>query len=314
MIIQETEEIVKFTDVRSPSAWRVFWRRSSILLPLWVFSAVCVLEIIGFSAWRFGRSVTEILLPLIVLASVMCLPFALLACTTFQRRPSRQIMEMGSEGIKSLDGNPKVVPWERVGKLCLSKLPGVSGFSVFSIGYARAPGTSFLTKPIPGLARTPPNKRRSRDLTWMRLALLNPEQTQPMRNGLDLLRKDDPRIPELRVLRSTSIAGLWLLVLAMYLLLHGMPLLGVGLEKHHQRSNAVEEVAPAREDKMATVVVPMLARHFRNEHQFRMFFIVTGASLTLAGIGTYAASFLVMRRDRGAMERSNSAVPQSVRS
>jgi hypothetical protein len=148
----------------------------------------------------------------------------------------------------------------------------------------------------------------------MGLALLNPEQTQPLRIGVDLLRKDDPSIPELRELRSRSVAALWLVVLAMYLLLHGMPLLGVGFEKHHKGSNAVEDIAADREDKMATVVAPMFARHFRNEHQLRMFFIVTGASLTLAGIGTYAASFLLMRRDPGAMERRNSAIPQSVSS
>jgi hypothetical protein len=53
-----------------------------------------------------------------------------------------------------------------------------------------------------------------------------------------------------------------------------------------------------REDKMVTVVAPMLARHFRNSHQLHTFLIVAGGSLTLAGIGTYTASLLLMRRDQ----------------
>jgi hypothetical protein len=314
MIVQDTEEIVKYTDIRSPFAWRVFWGKSRSLLPLLVFSIVCSVELAGFSAWRLGRSLADLFPPLIAVTSVSCFLMAMLACGTFRRRPSMQQVELDSGGIKTLGQNPKVVPWERVGRLALNQLPGAAGVSVFSIGYAPAPRTSFFSKPLPGLDRTPLNKRRSRDLTWMRLALLNPAQTRPLRNGVDALRAGNPSIPELREFRNRGAAALWLMVLAMFLFVHGLPLLGVGLERHHQQSNVVEEVAPGHEDKMATVVGPMLARHFHNERQRRLFFSVTGASLTLAGIGVYTASFSLMRRKPEALEQSDSAIRQSVSS
>jgi hypothetical protein len=312
MIVEEIENVAEFSDVHSLPAWRIFLGKSRLLIPLWVLSVVCAFEVIGLSGWRFGRSLTDLLLPAMAIACVLGFPFAMLAWTTFRRGASGRKIELDSAGIKTPEQNPEVVPWGRVGRLSLNELKGATGVSVFAIGYARRPGTSFFTRPLPGTNRIPPAKRGSRDLAWARLILRKPDQTEPLRKGIDLLRASNPAIPQLREVGGGSVAALWLTLCAMYFLLHGLPLLGIGLQKHHQPENSVEAIAGTHEDKMATVIGPMLARHFHNERQLRRFFIVAGAALTLAGIGTYSASFLLMRRERDANERSKSAFLESI--
>ncbi|HTJ00322.1 MAG TPA: hypothetical protein VL527_15690, partial [Dongiaceae bacterium] len=197
MIVEDTAEIDQYTDIHNAAAWRVFWGRSRFLLPLWILAVLFWVEQLALIAWRFGRPWSDAILPTLVIIGIPSLPFALIASSTFRRRVSRQQVELDAAGIKTLGPNQITVPWERVGGLTLNEMPGAPGICIFSMGYARLPGTTFWTRPLPGTGQTPPRKRQARELMWLRLALSHLEQTQTLRTGIDVLRANNPLIPEL---------------------------------------------------------------------------------------------------------------------
>jgi hypothetical protein len=86
--------------------------------------------------------------------------------------------------------------------------------------------------------------------------------------------------------------GLSLYMGGIYLLLHGVPLLFVAIEKDHPHSATGPRMGP----EAAAMVNKFVLRHFSNAEQFRHFFLTSSVCLIITGIILLACGWWMMNR------------------
>jgi len=102
-------------------------------------------------------------------------------------------------------------------------------------------------------------------------------------NAAQVVRIFEPLAPTTSKRRLRSMVAV---ALGLYLLLHGLPLFGVGLlppSKHSDRSPSESRFTAKETAKLRLTV----ARSFASPQQFRQFLFVVGGGLTALGAGLY---------------------------
>ena len=121
------------------------------------------------------------------------------------------------------------------------------------------------------------------------LVIENPAQVQEVIRVLELKRHatatdfkivalSKPEPPS--AVARPSVFAMSLTMAGAYLLLHGLPLLGIALMPHNPSPNNYADLHPG----IATVLGQFLADHFSNVEQLRHFYLGGGITLTAAGL------------------------------
>jgi len=136
------------------------------------------------------------------------------------------------------------------------------------------------------------------------------EQKQSLLSELEYMRQREhnaaPIIELSRPMprRPVSFKGLWTHAFAFYLLIHGMPLLGVGLlmnDRHKEPSS----ISPAGQARMERVMRPLVrGLHISTWKQLRMLFWIPGGLMVSGSIGLAAWSCTRRNREQIEMDRA----------
>jgi hypothetical protein len=278
MRIVQPSEFNKYVDDTIPLTWAIRWKTIKATLPSLAFSLVLLLEIVAYRSWLDELSPRSILFRLssiptlfIFIGVVMEISVRLGHCTSRYLQPQE----------KRIKTNKFWIPWKRVMGWSLVPIPGQAGLRKLIIAY------SF-------------GGRRNR--IWS-MVLQYPDQSQALKSELDLLRLGRIMTPPLVETyepeppnKSVRIRGLVLLLLAMFCLLHGMPMLvGVALRSPEHRSNqsSASNLTPKEKEKLGRFV----ARYFSSPKDFRQFCLLTGGGLTALGAGLYVWGLITIRKD-----------------
>jgi len=252
MRIEQAAELNKHVDETIPLTWAVRLKMFRLVCPLLLLCSVQMMEIVLIRLWLSGRSFTD-LVWLLLAAGIF--PFALVFIATELtlrlHHRTKRTLELEKDAITITPSKISRVPSERVYAWWLEPVPMKTELRKFTVDYS-------------------PDKKGDSHRVWS-MVLTQPDQTQALRLELDGLRlagrKEVPLIelleprPRMQPPRSRS---MWLIAAAMYLLVHGMPLLFTGFSSARSRLRGV--------------------------------FLVAGAAFTAVGAVLWICAFRLMRR------------------
>jgi hypothetical protein len=182
------------------------------------------------------------------------------------------------------------ISWKQIASWRLAPLPNASGLSVLRMEYSLS-------------------KRSKVHQEWS--MVLDREQEPALLSELNHLRQLGSNRAELIHLKEPFAAKhpprklrcFVASAFAFWLLVHGLPLLGVGLESfsknHHRDLDSAERFSPKESAKLQQT----LALHFRSFAQFRAFLLISGGAMTGMAAGLYVWSFRALRKSRHPEEK-----------
>ena len=92
---------------------------------------------------------------------------------------------------------------------------------------------------------------------------------------------------------------LYMSMIGIFLLFHGLPLLVIGLE--HTFGNPSDQSVgngSERTNKLAEKLGPILVKHFHSVEEIRRFYTQAGSVVTLVGAFLYVGAFVGTRREK----------------
>lgn len=300
LLLEEPDELSKYVDAFSPQAWRMVWLRVQLLLPVALYSLLYVWEIVFLAAWGDDDKTSATLWRLIIVSAVVSFPGCWLIVAPLRfRKGAKPKIEITPEGIRASSLKFAMVPWERVMFLAIKEMNGAPGLVTLRVQYSTKPLISFLQKPIfIQLGNKVPGNRRAGQ--WLQLPLADPRQVEPLRGELQRLRQAGKPVPILNEQRIPPFQIRWfyLVFLGLFLMLHGGPLLMIGLLPPTQSDSPLSQ----REQRMSEKLRPILTKHFHSRDELRRFYVKTGAVLLGAGATMCAAGFIIPARQRKAWQ------------
>ena len=133
------------------------------------------------------------------------------------------------------------------------------------------------------------------------MVLENPSQAQELKRYLHTKKVESPTNFEIEILDQPAPAenpasypflGMSLYFSGVYFLLHGVPGLGVALEKSPHHSDGNSKFTPGESAKLGHFV----AQHFSSRAEFQHFFLWLNIGLTVAGVALLILGWRLMKR------------------
>lgn len=256
------------------------------VIPLAVFSSVCFVEILLIQSWfentlgdRWPVLIVGFVFPLLAL-------FVLIEFDLRLRHRSKRRLKIKKRGLAFHPGDRSCF-WKSVGGFRFLPIAGQSQLKrCIVLGFDRKRKT-FVEWPNWSLALDAEQRSalvrsvsavRSVDLGNFRIE--EPETVEPL--------PQPRRVPLLAM--SVQMVGL-------YLFLHGMSLMGFFLTDEKTRSPETPSnarMSKAKAEQIAKFVIERF--HIHDAHELRTFGLWTGVSLTVVGLGGFAAGAVLMKR------------------
>ncbi|HTY88490.1 MAG TPA: hypothetical protein VMB80_13565 [Candidatus Acidoferrum sp.] len=285
MTIEQKPELNRFVDPSIPLTWDYRWRQIKILLPIWFFSLLLLLEIGLFRAWLADKLQWDRLAVLIVAVPTMFL-FVLAVAeiqTRIQQR-SKRVIKVEDQRIILKPAKHSFIRWKQISKFQFEPLLEDSGLMKLKL---------FLCGR--------PSKRNSGRAFWS-MVLERPTQVQELTDCLQKRRMEAPADFQVEVLEKPlppeqagpiPFLGMSLYWGGVLLLLHGVPLLFIGLTDggHHDSEND-SDLAPNEKAKLGRLIL----KYFHTIEELRHFYIVAGGVLTVLGLLLLIWGWLLMNR------------------
>ena len=294
MQFEQTAELNRLVDATIPLTWEVRWKAIRPVLPMLACCSVLLVEQVAFRLWLNDRNfVAE--LPL--LFACLMLPGVLVTLASevqvrISHRSKRKI-RLEPTRISITPAKCNRIPWKQVGALRLEPLPHAPGFSKLTVEYSLAKGG-----------------KRPRE--WS-MVLRQPDQEHALLSELEYFRQkgsntspvvrlNEPAPPGAsnRRLRSVGAAAL-----GVYLLLHGLPLLGVGLLPPDQGSH--ETRSSRFTSKETAKLRRFVLQTFASVEEFRGVMLAAGGGLTIMGAGLYFWGLSTPKRPAALAVRESAA-------
>jgi hypothetical protein len=275
-VFEQPANLNKFIDPTLPLTWAIRWQWYRVVLPIWLFSSVCMTEMFAFRLWLNDRSLVANLPLLIGLAAIPpVFLFLLQEIALRAAHASKRVLKLGEKGVSISPAKHKSILWQNVNRWQLEPIPDAVGFCRLTIEYSIG-------------------KRSSWPKEWS-MALQDSKVRSDFVTALDVFKQGGfssvpltelalPSPPSIR--RFPSVRPFVALAFAMFFLVHGLPLLFGGLYPSHNAQNnstgdssySVREIAKLHR---------FLSQHFVSLEQFKRFCRIVGGGMTLAGAVLY---------------------------
>jgi hypothetical protein len=290
MTIEQKPELNRFVDPSIPLTWNYRWRQIKPTLPIWIFILLPLLEIGLFRAWLADKLQWDRLAVLVMAGPAMFI-FVLAVAevqTRIQQR-SKRVIQFNDDKIRLRPSKSELLKWEKIAKFQFEPIPGMQGLMKLKL---------FL--------HGRPNQKLAGRTFWS-MVLEQPAKVQELVEYFQKRRTETPTNFQVEVLDKPIppgppgqpvLLGMSLYLGGIFLLLHGLPLLLVGLTdgRHHDSGNDSDFTSDEKV-KLGRFII----KYFHTPGELRHFYIVTGGVLTFSGLFLLVWGWLLMNRKPRAM-------------
>ena len=274
MQFEQTAELNRLVDATIPLTWAVRWKAIRPVLPMLACCSVLLVEQVAFRLWLNDRNfVAE--LPLLVVCLMLPGVLATLASEVQVRisHRSKRRIRLEPKRISITPAKCNRIPWKQVAAWRLEPLPHAPGLSKLTVEYSLAKGGKRPREWSMVLRQADQEHALLSELEYFR---------QKGSNTSPVVRLNEPGPPRAsnRRLRSMGAAAL-----GVYLLLHGLPLLGVGLLPPDRGSH--ETQSSRFTSKETAKLRRFVLQTFASVEEFRRVILAADGGLTIMGAGLY---------------------------
>jgi hypothetical protein len=271
---EQTAELNRHVDATIPLTWAVRWKAIQPVLPMLACCSVLLVEQVVFRLWLNDRIFVEEL-PLLVACLMLPGALATLASEVQVRisHRSKRRIRLEPKRISITPAKCNRIPWKQVAAWRLEPLPHARGFSKLTLEYSLAKGG-----------------KRPRE--WS-MVLRQADQEQALLSELECFRQKGSNTSPVVRLNETApprasnrrLRSMGAAALGVYLLLHGLPLLGVGLLPPDRNSH--ETHSSRFTSKETAKLKRFVLQTFTSVEEFRRVMLAAGGGLTIMGAGLY---------------------------
>jgi hypothetical protein len=284
MTIEQKPELNRFVDSSIPITWSWRWRQLKFVLPIWCFIWVCYIEMGILTAWLRDKLNLEFAVNLIS----MLLIFTVVMWTLIEilvrfRRHSKRVLRVEEKRIVVSPAKNGFVPWKNVARLQfepISELSDGRRLIIFLRGF---------------------KKQRQVERPFWMIVLEQASQVHELVSFLEAKRNETGSDFEIVFLNETlkppqsrpfPFLGMSFFMGGIYFLLHGIPLLGVALEKNHNHSDGGAKTGP----HAAAIIKRFVLQHFSNTQELNHFILQLSISLIFIGLVLFVSGTKLMGR------------------
>ena len=282
MTVEQKPELNRLVDSSIPLTWAKRWSALKLTLPLWCFCFVCFCEMALLRAWMADKLTVDFIAVLIAgSVFLFLLVWGIVELQVYFEHRSKRIFEIGDKHIVVKPAKHRFLRWKEISKFQFEPIadaPGLTKLSVFG-KFGKIERRRFamvLETPLRAgeIIRCLESKKAAAQAAF----------------EIKILEQTAPDIPpqKIRYIELSLCMG------GIYLLLHGLPLIGVAWRNGHPD--------PSQSSKMsATARVAweyFVLRHFSSAEEMRHAFLWTGIILTTMGIALYLSGLKLMKRGR----------------
>ena len=287
MTIEQRPELNRYVDPSIPLTWVYRWRQFKIILPVWVFICVVMIESALYRAWLSNKLNPDVCLA--VAGGCLFIPSILFGGIELQiriRQRSKRTIQFTEKRIAIQPARNRFVRWERISKFQFEPVagaPGLTKLNLFLSGQT-------LPRPIWSMLLESSQKQEL-------LRYIQTKKTEtPTNYEVEVLER--PRQPERGI--PYPLFGVSLYLGGLFCMLHGLPLLLGALGSGQHGSNGDSKLTAEESAKLRHFI----ASHFSSREEFHHFFLTLSIVLIVAGI-------ILMILGRRSMKRRTQVTPVS---
>ncbi len=270
MTIEQKPELNRLADSSFPITWPKRWRAFKLTLPIWVFCLVCLVETSLIRAWFTNRLSWSFIPQLVVgLFFLFALMWGIIELQLWFYARSKRILQVQEKRIMVKPAKHQYIRWKALAKIQFDPIAENSSLTKCSVFI-------YFSKRVPEARR-------------FKIVIESPAQVRELIQALEAKRQatgtdfkivvlENPEPPPAVVPLTAFAFSLFLA--GFYLLLHGLPLLGIALMPRSHEPNNHPEFDPEQVAKLGR----FLADHFSSVEQMHQFYLWTGIVLTVVGL------------------------------
>ncbi len=285
MTVEQKPELNRFVDTSIPITWAWRRRQFKFVLPIWCFIWVCYLEMGIIAAWLNDKLAWDFISKLIGgLLAFTGIMWTLAEILVRLRQRSKRILKIEDKRIVVSPAKNGFVPWKKVCRFQfepISELPNSRKLTIFLCDF---------------------KKRAQAERQFWMIVLEQSSQATELACCLESKRTETGSNFEIVSLKETAkpiqgrpfpFAGMSFTMAGMYFLLHGIPLLGVALEKNHGHSDGNRKLGAYA----AAVIKHCVQQYFSNIQELHNFTLRLSIGLIVAGLFFYFLGAKLMNRE-----------------
>jgi hypothetical protein len=282
LTLEQATNVKLIAPPAEKQGWIYWWCLFRNFLPLLVMSSALMLEAVLFRLWLNGnifslqgvlRLLLAFALPFICLLFPLVAPILIALISALVPRslskPPPRILRLDEKGVKLSHTKYSRVPWKRVRRWFLGPFPGAEGYQALTLESSNGKvGRRYWSMLL--------DERDQKHALLSELEHLR----QRGRLNVPVIELAQP-LPKRRV----PVCGLWAVALALYLIVHGLPLFLTGLFPPDSRHSGASDndLSPAEQAHLHDAM-GRLFRHLpiSNEKELRLAFCLFGGTLLSA--------------------------------
>ncbi len=275
MVIEQPAVLNKHVDPSIPLNWDVRWRALKPVSPLLLISTVLLAENVAFKLWLRDENLGAhwpLLLAALLVPIVMIV--ILFEVQTRWTHRSRRTLKLAPKYVGIAPAKHARVIWDRIRRWRFEPLPGETELCKLTVEYT-----------------LDPKGKMPRE--WA-MVLRRADQEQTLLSELEHYRQLGSQQatvvhlaePSARDSTRLNFRAMTAVALGFYLLVHGVPFLGVGISgpnRAHDAASQESSIDAPGKVKLGRFV----ASHFSSIAEYRAFLLATGGGLTVIGLGCY---------------------------
>ncbi len=275
MTVEQKPEFNRFVDSSIPLSWAWRRRQFKIVLPIWCFIWACYFEMGVTAAWLRDKLnlefIADLMGGLFIFTAAM---WPLIEIQVRWRHRSKRILRIKDKRIVVSPAKNGIVPWKNIARFQFEPIPEL-------------PDSQKLTIYLRDLKK----RKQSERPFWM-MVLEQSSQATDLASCFEVKRNEAGLDFEIVLLKEPAkpiqskpfpIAGMSFMMAGMYFLLHGIPLLGVALEKHHGHSDDNGKLG----EHAAAAIKNFVQQHFSNSQELHNSTLRLSISLIVVGLLFY---------------------------
>lgn len=271
MTIEQKPELNRLADSSFPITWSKRWRAFKLTLPIWIFILVCLGEMSVVRAWFANRLSWDFLSSLVGgLFGGFTVLWGIIEFQIWFEGRSKRILRVKDKHLIVSPAKHQYIRFKSVAQFQfepVAEKPSLTKLSIFEHSSKRVP----LRRRFVMIIESPAQVRE--------LVQTLEVKRQTVGKDFKIVTLNQPQPPPAGA-KFPLAASMSITFTGFYLILHGLPLIGIALlpREHDSSSNLVID------PEQAAKVGQFFAAHFSSVEQLRHFYLGAGSALTIAGL------------------------------